>query len=618
MYSSSASSRTKQGADCASSDTTKIYRVKLFSCKYTSTPGWPTHHPSSSSPNSLSTEQLLQPQLPQQLLQPQLPQQLLQPQLPQHSLQKLKSTRPQQNKPYAMVSLRSNAQKRTSRPGPTDQTKRPKKSAQPARGQRSATRDQSSASHGRGGGVVGQQGSHNSRHSTHSNEDESDESDIPIGFTLDNFESQLGNWTKTSLRQALSNRSKNNSNRVPPEVQEVLNLQKINYSKIKLMLALIGRVSERTLNTSIGENKPPRRKCGYNRFLAFSVKSAETPVPPKGCSIGWDERNTTLGAAWKALTAHQQEVFDAKIFSHFSKLPVYSGEDGIDDDDNDDTTNNDDSLTADEIQLYDPLYEDLVNHEKVKLVSGKGLEESTNAGPQALKHLIRINSELFTISNAYNLTFYLLSATRYPGSGSFCKELSNDPYWLPVAKDRWKAKETFEAYSHAREIQEVVNESRTNLPPAKKSKPSDETRSTLRKKLNQLLGNALGCDEESFPKSASPASLLSERYPASKYPNLKMVRSEESQLSDEMFTLGLEAMKTKFRKQWLADIENGHFKITNTVETNNTTETNTTKTNTTETNTTETNTTETNTTETNTIETDTTQMNTTNTNTTKP
>ncbi|KAI7949832.1 hypothetical protein MJO28_008653 [Puccinia striiformis f. sp. tritici] len=298
------------------------------------------------------------------------------------------------------------------------------------------------------------------------------------------------------------------------------------------MLALIGRVLEKTLNSLIGENKTPWRKCGYNTFLAFSVKSAGTLVPPKGCSLGWDKRKTTLEAAWKALSAHQQEVFDARP----------------------------------------------CNHDKAKHVSRKGLEESTNAGPQALKHLIRINSEVNTTSH--------LQPTRYPGSGSFCKKLSNNPYWLLVAKDRWKAKETCKAYSHTREIQEVVNESRKNPPPAKKPKPSNETRSILQKKLNQLLGNTLGCDEQFFPKSANPASRLSERFPTSKYPNLKMVQSEESQLSDEMFALGLEAMETKFRKQWLANIEKGHFKITNTVQTS-TTENNTTKTNTTQTNTTD-------------------------------
>jgi hypothetical protein len=64
--------------------------------------------------------------------------------------------------------------------------------------------------------------------------------------------------------------------------------------------------------------------------------------------------------------------------------------------------------------------------------------------------------QLFTISNLYNLTYYVLVATRFPGSGRFCKELSNNPVWLGVAQDCWKSKENFEAYCHGRAIQKAV------------------------------------------------------------------------------------------------------------------------------------------------------------------
>jgi hypothetical protein len=68
-----------------------------------------------------------------------------------------------------------------------------------------------------------------------------------IGLTLANFESRLSAWTIPALRQTLAQR-KRNSNRIPPEIQEILNYQKDKYTKIKLMLALIGRVSEKTVN----------------------------------------------------------------------------------------------------------------------------------------------------------------------------------------------------------------------------------------------------------------------------------------------------------------------------------------------------------------------------------
>jgi hypothetical protein len=78
-------------------------------------------------------------------------------------------------------------------------------------------------------------------------DDESEDLEAEIGFTLENFESHLDSWTLPLLRQVLNKRKKN-SNRIPPEVQEALNFHKTNYVKIKLMLAILGRVSEKTIN----------------------------------------------------------------------------------------------------------------------------------------------------------------------------------------------------------------------------------------------------------------------------------------------------------------------------------------------------------------------------------
>ena len=81
-------------------------------------------------------------------------------------------------------------------------------------------------------------------HSTNGREESVTED---INLTLENFESCLSAWTIPALRQTLAQRKKN-QNRIPQEVQEVLNYQKAKYTKIKLMLALIGRVSEKTVN----------------------------------------------------------------------------------------------------------------------------------------------------------------------------------------------------------------------------------------------------------------------------------------------------------------------------------------------------------------------------------
>ncbi|PLW04341.1 hypothetical protein PCANC_28525 [Puccinia coronata f. sp. avenae] len=174
-------------------------------------------------------------------------------------------------------------------------------------------------------------------------------------------------------------------------------------------------------------------------------------------------------------------------------IPIpYDGEDKEVEDKDESTVNKQDLLTKEEDRKYRPLYERLVNHEKVKSIAHKyPSKASSNKGEkQVMAHITRINSELFTISNLYNLTYYVLAATRFPGEGSFCKELLNDPTWLRVVKDQWRSKETFEAYSQGRSIQCIVDclqDPGTEDARSENGKLSDNIQSKLRHTLNKLL-----------------------------------------------------------------------------------------------------------------------------------
>ena len=97
------------------------------------------------------------------------------------------------------------------------------------------------------------------------------------------------------------------------------------------------------------------------------------------------------------MSKEEKKVFDAKVFWHFSKIPIaYDGED--DGDDDVDEENSIELISPDDIALYQPLYEKLVNHEKVKLItSGKITDHSSDSYHSITKHIQRINSE---VSNA--------------------------------------------------------------------------------------------------------------------------------------------------------------------------------------------------------------------------
>ncbi|KAI9606171.1 hypothetical protein H4Q26_004546 [Puccinia striiformis f. sp. tritici PST-130] len=295
-------------------------------------------------------------------------------------------------------------------------------------------------------------------------------------FTLENYESLLDQWSDKQLRDVLGKQN-DLSNQIPPEIKEALEFHKMNYTKIKSALALIGNVSMK-----MGEDKPSRRKSCWNRFVAFSKESAITPVPPKGSPYGWDERNGHLGFTWKTtLSADERMVFNARIFRHFSKIPIaYEGEHNDEDsEDEGDEGTIKDLITSDEEALYQPLYEHL----------GKIPDSSSNPEKQVINHIIRINSE-------YNLTYYLLTATR-----------------------------------QGRTIQDVVDD--IDGPSSKKRKRSDMVRTNLREALNEQLRKVTGAQKVKFPKFADPETAL-----LAKYPRLRIVQSEESTLTKDVLALG--------------------------------------------------------------------------------
>ncbi|PLW25582.1 hypothetical protein PCANC_27631 [Puccinia coronata f. sp. avenae] len=232
---------------------------------------------------------------------------------------------------------------------------------------------------------------------------------------------------------------------------------KQNYIKSKLMLALIGNVSEGMVNRSLGEGKPTRQPSGWNWYVAFSTESATTPVPPKGSPNGCDKRNGHLGAAWASLLPDEKAVFSPPIFQCLSKIPYTIA--NKEDDENEEI-----QLSDAEMELYEPLYQNLVNHKKVQSILSKGPESTTTQSSifkQEEQSLTKLNLGLYTMSSLYNTTYYLMVSTRET------------------------AKENFEAYSQAQEIQELVD--KANGLSKNHAKPSDLLKSKLLVALNVTL-----------------------------------------------------------------------------------------------------------------------------------
>jgi hypothetical protein len=89
----------------------------------------------------------------------------------------------------------------------------------------------------------------------------------------------------------------------------------------------------------------------------------------------------------------KKNVFNKKIFFHFSKIPTSIDENK--DENKDKDKYNPGLITPEQEALDKPLYERLVNHEKVALVvSGSKSVNNSAIHKRALKHIMQINSKV--------------------------------------------------------------------------------------------------------------------------------------------------------------------------------------------------------------------------------
>jgi hypothetical protein len=94
-------------------------------------------------------------------------------------------------------------------------------------------------------------------------------------------------------------------------------------------------------------------------------------VPPKGSPDGWEKRNGHLGETWTFLLPDEKAVFSPEVFQCLSNIPCTLP--------NDEDPNNDEiKLTKAVKEIYQPLYQHLVNHNKVNSIVSKGADLITN------------------------------------------------------------------------------------------------------------------------------------------------------------------------------------------------------------------------------------------------
>ncbi|KAH9819433.1 hypothetical protein DFH28DRAFT_1145117 [Melampsora americana] len=378
---------------------------------------------------------------------------------------------------------------------------------------------------------------------------------------LDTFEEHLDKWTITSLKDSIVKQGSQRST-AHKDIKDLVKIIRMNFEKCILMVALMAGVPEVVIWNLMGFGKNKGKANPWIRFLSFCIKCLGERLPERDNKDAWVDRNQKMADLWNDLSKEEKDVFRDPYFFALAGLPDYSSSDNIDPNDNveEDTANGVNvqqfdapalppaihQLSDSDKQKYQPLFDRLVNVEKVHLCHGKP-EPSPSIATQQKRSLLAVkkaHQDFSVVCQRYQISYYLTSAS-CGGVNGWSQTFSNN---LDFAKWELEANHIptkFANYVHGKEVAREIE--------AKRAQPSDERKSQLGSVLNKLMFAQCG---EKFPKVRDPVSHIQKK----KW-NVRIVQKEGSLLSSEALLVGHRKATDVIVKAWTKDIENGNFII---------------------------------------------------------
>ncbi|EGG01744.1 uncharacterized protein MELLADRAFT_91920 [Melampsora larici-populina 98AG31] len=380
------------------------------------------------------------------------------------------------------------------------------------------------------------------------------------GFEIDKFEEKRKDWTLIALRQAIAKQNSKTS-KAPQEIKSLVLSIRMEYEKRMLMAALMGGVPEIVVWNIVGKGAKKGHANPWIRFLAFCHQSLGEKLPEPGDKDGWTNRNKKSASNWKKLSKHEKDVFRDPYFFALANLPdlsnvPFADENEINEDETDlqhleesAPTPSVHKLTDEQKSLYQPLFDKLVDIEKLQSVYGKPTPSSSVATVQK-KSLAALRKAHHA---QYQITYYL-AAVSCGSTEGWTQVFSNNPSFANWSSKEAKVPQTLSSYIHGKSAVQTVEGSKVQ-------QPSDERRTRLGRILNKLVEcYPLVTDDVykggKFPKSDDPEGELKKRALP-----IRVVQKAGSVMSKEELEVGHRKIKDATVKSWLKDIENGNFVI---------------------------------------------------------
>ncbi|EGG09702.1 uncharacterized protein MELLADRAFT_95144 [Melampsora larici-populina 98AG31] len=382
------------------------------------------------------------------------------------------------------------------------------------------------------------------------------------GLEFDTFEQELDNWSLVKLQEALQ-KQESRRTKVHKEVRDLVEIMRMEFEKRMLMIALMAGVPEVVIWKLVGLGSKTVKANPWIRFLSFCLKCLGTKMPERNDKDAWVARNQEMAEKWHDLSQDEQDVFKDPYFFALPNLPDYStavvgddqGGEG-DDDENGINTNQFDGttpapkvhqLSEEEKAKYQPLFEKLVNVEKLHLSHGKP-EKSTLVATLQKRSLVAVRKahhDFSVICQQHHISYYLTSAS-CGGVDGWSQTFSNNIKFADWALKTPKIPSKFTTYIHR---QEVAKEIEAIVPQA-----SDEQKSRLTHQLNEMFGAHI--NKTSFPKMPDPIAHIKKRgWP------IEVIQKPGSKLSPTDLLKGHRKATNAVIQVWLKDIEDGLFVI---------------------------------------------------------
>ncbi|EGG07280.1 uncharacterized protein MELLADRAFT_85639 [Melampsora larici-populina 98AG31] len=357
------------------------------------------------------------------------------------------------------------------------------------------------------------------------------------------------------------------------------------YELDKTMLCIVLKVSRRVMDDALLEGPLAREPNMYNNYQTYSKVATLTSMPPKGVSEGFSERNKIVGSTWSTYVDEEQDVFTPRLFERLcvatseayalTTTPLGISASVAVQEATPDTRPSDlEPLTQEELETYVPIFERLVNLQKVLRDLHQGRlwrhsGKSTNRSSELLmrREISKIIRQLNVLVHHFNLQFHLMIACWNPGTSNaralYQSEHTSCERWVWLQQKKHLLEcFTFESTKAPGHLRAQHGDPK---PQTESAARQAAKRSELATSLNDLIAAPYLTGGYKGKGDAHPkCSNLGEAFAKKNFQGnvaLGFHCTSDSQVTDEMISKGPGCLTNDEVEAWLKDIESNNYTI---------------------------------------------------------